>query len=106
VKLDLLETADCFFFFEKKNVTYRFFAAFTWLSWTGLCAYFWAAGVQTFAYGYARNQQRRGREQVGKRYPLQRWPRFLQFLHVLLLSTVTTFRTYIYIYNSLAFGKY
>lgn len=27
-------------------------------------------------------------------FPLQRWPRFLQFLHILLYSTVTTFRAY------------
>ncbi|KAK7059941.1 hypothetical protein R3P38DRAFT_2838631 [Favolaschia claudopus] len=52
---------------------------FTNLSYIGLTAYYWASGVQTFAYA------RYGR------YPLRRWPRVLQGLHVLLQSTVTTF---------------
>ena len=62
--------------------THRFFSYFTNLSLIGLTAYFWAAGVQTLAYTL------RGE----KTYPLQRWPRFLQFLHRLLYSSITTFR--------------
>ncbi|KIM76712.1 hypothetical protein PILCRDRAFT_826110 [Piloderma croceum F 1598] len=58
-----------------------FFSYFTDLSLIGLTAYFWAAGIQTLAYTL------RGE----KTYPLQRWPRFLQFLHRLLYSSITTF---------------
>lgn len=50
-----------------------------------------AAAVQTIAY--ARHIRRfhtpSGAQQ---QYPLQKWPRILQFLHLLLWSTVTTFR--------------
>jgi len=58
----------------------NYFAYFTELTGIGLCSYLWAAGTQTVFY-------------VGsghKRYPLQRWPRFLQFLHVLLHTTIVT----------------
>lgn len=58
-----------------------FLSYFTDLTNIGLCAYFWASGVQSVAY--ILNGQ--------KSYPLQRWPRFLQFLHVLLFSTISTF---------------
>ncbi|KAF8970852.1 hypothetical protein BDZ97DRAFT_1724568 [Flammula alnicola] len=61
-----------------------FFSYFTNLAFIGICAYFFASGVQTFSY--ARNQKS-GRDE----YPLQRWPRFLRCLHILLLSTVITF---------------
>ncbi|KAF8637264.1 hypothetical protein AX17_002944 [Amanita inopinata Kibby_2008] len=56
-----------------------FFSYFTHLSYIGLCAYFWAAGVQTWVFG---------RKRI---YMLQWWPRVLQFLHVLLYATITTF---------------
>jgi len=59
----------------------QFFTYFTDLSYVGLCAYFFASGVQTFRFA------RTG----GDGYPLQRWPRILQFFHMLLLSTITTF---------------
>ncbi|KAJ6599725.1 hypothetical protein DFH09DRAFT_1303103 [Mycena vulgaris] len=52
---------------------------FTQLSYIGLAAYYCAAAVQTLAYA------RYGR------YPLRRWPRALQALHVLLQSTITSF---------------
>ena len=60
----------------------RFFSYFTNLSYIGICAYFWASGVQTFFY--AQNEH--------KTYPLQQWPRFLRYLHVLLLTSVITYR--------------
>jgi len=60
-----------------------YFSYFTHLSYIGLCAYFCAAGVQTFFYARS-----------GKGYPLQSWPRALQYLHVLLYSTIVTFREY------------
>ncbi|KAI5118345.1 hypothetical protein M0805_009148 [Coniferiporia weirii] len=59
-----------------------FFSYFTLLSYIGLCAYLFASGVQTLTYALSR----------GRKYPLREsWPRFLQFLHVLLFSTITTF---------------
>ena len=60
-----------------------YFSYFTHLSYIGLCAYFCAAGVQTFFYARS-----------GKGYPLQSWPRALQYLHVLLYSTIVTYREY------------
>jgi len=60
----------------------RFFSYFTHLSAIGLCAYFWAAGVQTFMYA------------LGKKYPLRHWPRFFQLLHLWLYATITTFRVF------------
>ncbi|KAI0350093.1 hypothetical protein OH77DRAFT_1102369 [Trametes cingulata] len=58
-----------------------FFSYFTHLSYTGLVAYYFAAGVQTLCYALKR----------GKGHPLQRWPRPLQLLHLLLYSTITTY---------------
>jgi len=61
-----------------------YFSYFTNLSYIGICSYFFASGVQTLSYA---NNLKRG----GKNYPLQHWPRILQYLHVLLLSTIVTF---------------
>ncbi|KAI0781329.1 hypothetical protein BD413DRAFT_600712 [Trametes elegans] len=58
-----------------------FFSYFTRLSYVGLLAYLFAAGVQTACF------VRSG----GRGYPLQRWPRALQFLHLLLYATITTY---------------
>ncbi|KAF7966838.1 hypothetical protein HWV62_36911 [Athelia sp. TMB] len=60
-----------------------FFSYFTDLSYIGLISYLWASAVQTLVYTFRRNGT----------FPLQRWPRFLQFLHILLYSTITTFQT-------------
>lgn len=59
-----------------------FFSYFTHLSYIGLVAYYFAAGVQTLCYAL----------KGGKEYPLQKWPRPLQVLHTLLYSTITTYR--------------
>ncbi|OBZ75420.1 hypothetical protein A0H81_04742 [Grifola frondosa] len=59
-----------------------FFSYFTHLSYIGLLAYFWAAAVQTLVYALGGGR---------KGYPLQRWHCSLQFLHVLLYSTITTY---------------
>jgi len=64
----------------KTHVANSYFSYFTHLSYIGLCAYFCAAGVQTFFYARS-----------GKGYPLQSWPRALQYLHVLLYSTIVTY---------------
>lgn len=63
-----------------------FLSYFTHLSYIGVCSYMWAAGVQTIVYAL---RVRRGRPDKG--YPLQKWPAFLQVLHILLFSTITTF---------------
>ncbi|KAJ3510636.1 hypothetical protein NLJ89_g4559 [Agrocybe chaxingu] len=58
-----------------------FFSYFTNLTFIGLCAYFFASGVQTFFYA---------RSPISD-YPLQSWLRVFRYLHVLLLSTIVTF---------------
>lgn len=61
-----------------------FFSYFTDLSYIGLVAYFWASSVQTIVFVLSGQ----------KAYPLQKWPRILQFLHVLLYTTITIFREF------------
>ncbi|KAF7293365.1 hypothetical protein MKEN_01466900 [Mycena kentingensis (nom. inval.)] len=56
-----------------------FLSYFTDLAYIGLTAYLIAAAVQSLAYA-----------RYGT-YPLRRWPRLLQWLHVVLQSTTTTF---------------
>ncbi|KAJ7257199.1 hypothetical protein B0H12DRAFT_1111419 [Mycena haematopus] len=58
-----------------------FFSYFTHLTYSGICGYFFASGLQTALY--ARHGQ--------KAYPLQRWAKPWRFLHLLLLSTITVF---------------
>ena len=62
--------------------TLRFFSYFTHLSAIGLCAYFWAAGVQTAAYAR------------WEKYPLRYWPQSFQLLHLWLSATAVTFRMF------------
>ncbi|KAF8599919.1 hypothetical protein BDV93DRAFT_477052 [Ceratobasidium sp. AG-I] len=72
------------------NTIESFFSYFTNLSYIGLSSYMCAAAVQTVAY--ARHARRfHTRSGAQSEYPLQRWPRAFQFLHLLLWSTVTTF---------------
>ncbi|KAI6026438.1 hypothetical protein PISMIDRAFT_92093 [Pisolithus microcarpus 441] len=54
---------------------------FTSLSYIGLCAYFWASGVQTIAFARARRIC----------YPLQKWPRPLQLMHALLYTSIVVY---------------
>jgi len=63
------------------NEADAFFSYFTNLSLIGICAYFWAAGVQTVLY----------KKNGEKTYPLQTWPRILRYLHGLLYSTIVTY---------------
>ena len=63
-----------------------FFSYFTYLAYIGLCAYYCASGTQTLAY--ALGWRKIG---AGAGYPLQRWPRVLQAMHVVLRATVVTF---------------
>ncbi|KAJ6561369.1 hypothetical protein B0H10DRAFT_2117323 [Mycena sp. CBHHK59/15] len=58
-----------------------FFSYFTHLTYSGICGYFFAAGVQTALY------VRYGQ----KSYPLQKWAKPWRFLHLTLLSTINAF---------------
>ncbi|KAG7089989.1 hypothetical protein E1B28_011611 [Marasmius oreades] len=60
---------------------YRNFSFFTFLTYIGICSYYWASFVQTFWY------IRRGFEG----YPLQSWGKTLQILHLVLQNTVLNF---------------
>jgi uncharacterized membrane protein YraQ (UPF0718 family) len=64
----------------------KFFSFFTNLSYFGLCGYFWASGLHTLVYSRSKHQRGKGQ------YPLQKWPKVLQHLHLLLYATVVTFR--------------
>ncbi|KAI6157333.1 hypothetical protein BKA82DRAFT_126905 [Pisolithus tinctorius] len=55
---------------------------FTSLSYIGLCAYFWASSVQTIAFAHTERRIC---------YPLQRWPRPLQLMHVLLYTSIVVY---------------
>ncbi len=59
----------------------RWFAYFTHLTYLGLCAYFFASGLQTTVYAWGDNH----------RYLLRTWPRFLQIVHEFLWSNVMSF---------------
>ncbi|KAF8901355.1 hypothetical protein CPB84DRAFT_1777647 [Gymnopilus junonius] len=68
----------------KDSGVQSFFSYFTNLTYVGICAYFWASGVQTLVY--AQNLK------SGKKaYLLQGWPRAFRYLHVRLLTTVITY---------------
>nr|GAT47559.1 predicted protein [Mycena chlorophos] len=58
-----------------------FYSYFTHLTYTGICGYMFAAGLQTLMFVRRRE----------KGYPLQRWHKALRWLHLALLSTITTF---------------
>lgn len=80
---------------------------FTNLSYIGLCAYFWASSVQTVTFARAlsglrdvqddaqavRTRGKQGRRVERRRigYPLQRWPRVFQLMHVLLYTSIVVF---------------
>ncbi|EIM88717.1 uncharacterized protein STEHIDRAFT_75460 [Stereum hirsutum FP-91666 SS1] len=61
-----------------------YFSYFTHLSYIGLCSWFWASGIQTLIFGIRAGSGNRA-------YPLQTWPRILQFLHMLLFSTIIVY---------------
>jgi hypothetical protein len=63
-----------------------YFSYFTYLAYIGLCAYYWASSAQTVAY--AIGWRKSG---AGAGYPLQRWPKVMQALHIILRATVVTF---------------
>ncbi|KAF8647544.1 hypothetical protein AX16_006633 [Volvariella volvacea WC 439] len=59
----------------------KFLCFFTNLSYSGLCGYFSIAGYHTLKY--AKHSE--------EAYPLQRWSKVFQWLHLMLLATITTF---------------
>ncbi|KAF8809229.1 hypothetical protein BYT27DRAFT_7094616 [Phlegmacium glaucopus] len=63
-----------------------YFSYFTYLTYIGICAYYCASSTQTIAYALAWRKSG-----GGAGYPLQRWPKALQALHVILRATVVTF---------------
>ncbi|KAF8956426.1 hypothetical protein BDZ97DRAFT_1671613 [Flammula alnicola] len=70
----------------KEHDAQSYFSFFTYLAYIGVCAYYFAAGTQTIMYAIFWRKAGAG---VG--YPLQRWPRILQALHLILQATVVTF---------------
>ncbi|KAF8892307.1 hypothetical protein CPB84DRAFT_1816229 [Gymnopilus junonius] len=70
----------------KLDTAQSYFSYFTYLSYIGLCAYYWASGVQTVFY--ALRWRKAG---AGAGYPLQRWPKILQALHIVLQTTIVTY---------------
>ncbi|KAJ2916891.1 hypothetical protein MD484_g3492, partial [Candolleomyces efflorescens] len=73
----------------KEDDAETYFSYFTNLTFIGLCAYFFASGVQTYAYSRSCNKGSASPDLPT--YPLQRWHRVLQYLHVLLYTTIATF---------------
>ncbi|KDR73316.1 hypothetical protein GALMADRAFT_72750 [Galerina marginata CBS 339.88] len=70
----------------KEHDGQSYFSFFTYLTYTGLCAYYFASSTQTISYAL---RWRKGGAGAG--YPLQRWSKILQALHVILQSTIITF---------------
>lgn len=66
----------------------RYFSYFTELTHIGICSYYWASFTQTFCYAL---RQRHSIERTPE-YPLQRWPRIFQLLHVMLGTTIISYR--------------
>ncbi|KAJ3926993.1 MAG: hypothetical protein NXY57DRAFT_668627 [Lentinula lateritia] len=65
-----------------------YFSYFTELTHIGICSYYWASFTQTFCYAL---RQRHSIERTPE-YPLQRWPRIFQLLHVMLGTTIISYR--------------
>ncbi|KAJ3847812.1 hypothetical protein EV368DRAFT_50523 [Lentinula lateritia] len=64
-----------------------YFSYFTELTHIGICSYYWASLTQTFCYAL---RQRHSIERTPE-YPLQRWPRIFQLLHVMLGTTIISY---------------
>ncbi|KAF9075872.1 hypothetical protein BDP27DRAFT_1314645 [Rhodocollybia butyracea] len=69
------------------NDASSYFSYFTELTYIGICSYYWASFTQTFAYA---RQLQHSSDKLPE-YPLQKWPRILQLLHVMLQTTIITF---------------
>ncbi|KAJ3887024.1 hypothetical protein GG344DRAFT_69167 [Lentinula edodes] len=64
-----------------------YFSYFTELTHIGICSYYWASFTQTLFYAL---RQRHSIEHTPE-YPLQRWPRIFQLLHVMLGTTIISY---------------
>lgn len=69
----------------------RYFVYFTHLSYIGLAAYFCASSVHTAFFMLDLRRLRLGDTSRGLSYPLQKWGKFLQLIHLYLYCTSVTF---------------
>ncbi|PVF93865.1 hypothetical protein CPB86DRAFT_818431 [Serendipita vermifera] len=69
----------------------RYYIYFTQLTFIGITSYFIVATFHTGFFLVSLRQLKRGEIQEAPRYPLQKWGKFLQFLHLYLFSTIITF---------------
>jgi len=69
----------------------RYYVYFTHLSYIGLAAYFCAAAFHTGFFTINLRHLRRGDTSQGLWYPLQKWGKFLQAMHLYLYCTVVIF---------------
>jgi len=69
----------------------RYYAYFTHLTYIGLCAYFFASSFHTGIFTLNLRHLRHGDTSQGLWYPLQKWGKFLQVMHIYLYCTVITF---------------
>lgn len=68
----------------------QYYIYFTRLTFIGVTAYFSAAAFHTGFFVLSLRQLKRGKVSRAPWYPLQKWPRVLQFLHLWLFSTIIT----------------
>jgi hypothetical protein len=76
---------------------YRYYIYFTRLTFIGVTAYFSAVAFQTGFFVLSLRQLKRGKVSRAPWYPLQKWPKVFQFLHLWLFSTIITMRTYFFV---------
>lgn len=69
----------------------RYFVYFTHLTYIGLCAYFCASSFHSGFFTLNLRRLRHGDTSQALWYPLQKWGRFLQAMHIYLYCTVVTF---------------
>ena len=70
----------------------RYLVAFTHLSFIGLTSYFCVASFHTLIFVLSLRRLKRQAVNEVPWYPLQKWGRMLQGLHLWLFATVATFR--------------
>lgn len=76
---------------QKSAPANQYYIYFTRLTYVGLTAYFSVAALHTGVFVLSLRQLKRGTVSRAPWFPLQKWGRFLQFLHLYLFSTIITF---------------